>query len=117
MIEHSPDFVPLEGLPPRNGSAWQVAMAHGFFYGEGESGERSSPISAEQIRSSGWDYIALGHNHAGRDVSQGQVKAAYSGSPATFLNRKAQALLVEMDGRRSDPVSVNRIPIPSEYRH
>lgn len=112
MIEHTPEFEPLEGLPPRNGSAWQVALAHGFFYADGEFGERSSPIHAEQIRSSEWDYIALGHNHAPRDVSQGEVKAAYSGSPVTFLSRKAQALVIEMDGRRSEPVSMTSIPIP-----
>ena len=112
MIEHCPEFKPLEGLPQRNGSAWQIAMAHGFYYGEGESGERSSPISARQIRTSGSDYIALGHNHAGGDVSQGDVKAAYSGSPVPFLNRKAQVLLVEMDSRRSDPVSISNLPIP-----
>ncbi len=112
MIEHSPEFKPLEGLPQRNGNTWQVALAHGFYYGDGESGERSSPISARQIRTSGLDYIALGHNHAGGDVSQGGVRAAYSGSPVPFLNRKAQVLLVEMDDRRNDPISISRIPIP-----
>lgn len=112
MTEHTPDFEPLEGLPPRNGSAWQVALAHGFFYADGEFGERSSPIYAEQIRSSEWDYIALGHNHAPREVSQGSVKAAYSGSPVAFLSRKAQALLIEMDGRRSESVCMTSIPIP-----
>ncbi|MFC1886745.1 exonuclease SbcCD subunit D [Thermodesulfobacteriota bacterium] len=113
MIEHSPDFKPLEGLPQRNGNTWQIAMAHGFFYANDEYMERSSPISARQIRCSGWDYIALGHNHAGGDVSQGPVKAAYSGSPVNFLNRKAQALLIVMDDQRDDPVSIKHIPIPS----
>jgi len=113
MVEHSPDFNPLEGLPPRNGNAWQIAMGHGFFYAEGETGDRASPIHAQEIRSSGWDYIALGHNHVHRDVSQGSVKAAYCGSPVTFLNRKGQALLVRLDGNRSEPVFMSAILFPN----
>jgi DNA repair exonuclease SbcCD nuclease subunit len=56
-------------------------MAHGFFYAERQKAERSSPIFAEEIRDTGWDYIALGHQHVLTDVSQGQVAAYYPGAP------------------------------------
>ena len=43
--------------------------------------DRSSPIFAEDIRDTGWDYVALGHQHVLTDVSQGAVTAYYPGAP------------------------------------
>ena len=85
MEEHEPAFRPLARIPVRNDGRWHIAMAHGFFYGEGERPERSSPIFANEIRDSGWDYVALGHQHVQMDVSQGAVTAWYAGSPGTVL--------------------------------
>jgi DNA repair exonuclease SbcCD nuclease subunit len=42
--------------------------------------ERSSPIFADELRDTGWDYIALGHHHVQTDVSQGRVAAYYAGA-------------------------------------
>jgi DNA repair exonuclease SbcCD nuclease subunit len=81
MEEHGPDFRPLEYLPTRYDQRWHIAMAHGFFYETQEAPERSSPIFAEEIRDTGWDYIALGHQHTLTGVSQGKVVAYYPGSP------------------------------------
>lgn len=111
MVEHTPDYQPLKGLPSKNGGAWHVAMAHGFFYPDGESGFRASPIHAHEIRDSGWDYIALGHLHRQVDVSQGPVKAAYSGSPVISWNPEAQALLVILDTRRGEPVTLQKLTL------
>jgi exonuclease SbcD len=111
MIEHTPEYQPLEGLPPKTNGNWHVAMGHGFFYPEGESGFRASPIHARQIRDSGWDYIALGHLHRQVEVSQGPVKAAYSGSPVISWNPEAQALLVTMDPREEDPVTLQKLTL------
>ena len=108
MVQHTPFFEPLAGLPRRNGGAWHIAMAHGFYYGQGESGHRASPIYAHQIRHSNWDYFAFGHTHYHTDVSQGTIKAAYSGSPLPVWNPNAGILLIELDGRRNDPVSVKK---------
>ena len=111
MVEHSPDFQPLEGIPNRDGGAWHVAMAHGFFYTQDESADRSSPIYDQEISGSGWDYIALGHNHYYGDVSQGGVRAAYSGSPVGLWGQDTKAVIVSLDGRRSDPVLLERVDI------
>ncbi len=112
MVDHSPDFQPLEGLPRRSEDAWHVAMGHGFYYEEGDSNGRSSPIHACQIRCSGWDYIALGHKHLHSDVSQGKVKAAYSGTPVpSWAHHEAQVLLVRLDGSRKEPVSVTGLSL------
>lgn len=111
MVEHSPDFQPLEGIPNRDGGAWHVAMAHGFYYLQNEPCDRSSPIYAQDIRRSGWDYIALGHNHYYGDVSQDGVRAAYSGSPVGLWNQETKAVMVSLDGRRTEPVLLKRVDI------
>ena len=81
MEEHEPAFRPLAHLPGRDGRRWCLAMGHGFFYEERQRPERSSPIFADEIRDSGWDYVALGHHHSRIDVSQGRVVAHYAGAP------------------------------------
>jgi DNA repair exonuclease SbcCD nuclease subunit len=85
MAEHEPAFSPLAHIPGRDDRRWSIAMAHGFFYPERERPERSSPIFAEEIRDTGWDYVALGHHHLQADVTQGAVAAWYAGSPGTVL--------------------------------
>ena len=80
MEEHEPGFHPLAHIPTRTDGRWHFAMAHGFFYGTMQEPDRSSPIFAEEIRDTGWDYIALGHVHVPRDLSQGRVKAFYPGA-------------------------------------
>jgi len=81
MEEHTPGFHPLAHIPTRHDSRWHIAMAHGFFYETRQQPDRSSPIFAEEICDTGWDYVALGHQHVLTDVSQGQVTAYYPGAP------------------------------------
>jgi DNA repair exonuclease SbcCD nuclease subunit len=81
MEEHEPGFQPLAHLPVRHDGRWCIAMGHGFFYEERQRPERSSPIFADEVRDTGWDYVALGHHHSRMDVSQGRVAAYYAGAP------------------------------------
>ena len=83
METHEPAFRPLANIPARHArpARWHVAMAHGFFYEDFETPERSSPILAAEIRQTGWDYVALGHKHVMADHSQGSVVAWYPGTP------------------------------------
>ena len=71
MEEHTPDFHPLAHIPTRHDQRWHIAMAHGFFYETRQQPDRSSPIFADEIRDTGWDYVALGHQHVLTNVSQG----------------------------------------------
>ena len=91
MREHVPSFQPLGHIPPRDAGRWSLAMAHGFFYEERQRPERSSPIFADQIRDTGWDYVALGHHHLQADVSQRGVAAWYAGAPGTVLRVELSA--------------------------
>ncbi len=83
METHEPGFHPLADIPTRQGkpARWHVVMAHGFFYEDFETPERSSPIRAAEIRQTGWDYVAMGHKHVMADHSQGSVVAWYPGAP------------------------------------
>ena len=87
VFDHNPDFHPLEGLPPRPGNSWYVPIAHGMFM-DGQIEEfRSSPITPREISEANCDYIALGHVHAFRNVSQNGVPAYYSGAPSGSQRR------------------------------
>jgi len=81
MEEHEPGFQPLAHIPGRDDRRWHLAMAHGFFYESRQRPDRSSPIFADEIRDTGWDYVALGHQHVQTDVSQDGVVAYYAGAP------------------------------------
>lgn len=83
MEEHEPGFQPLAHIPGRDDRRWHLAMGHGFFYDTRQRPDRSSPIFADEIRDTGWDYLALGHQHVQTDVSQGGVVAHYAGAPVT----------------------------------
>ncbi len=87
MREHAPENVPLQDVPPRHGEMWNVGLAHGQVV-EQRVGMASSQITHEEIRRSGFDYLALGHVHVWRDHSQGSTKAYYPGSPvAAYASR------------------------------
>ena len=97
LVEHAPTNRPMAGVPPRIAPAaslsasmhpvaadaashWFVGMAHGHFV-EDRREPRSSLITPDEIAGSGLDYLALGHVHVFRDVSQGTVRACYPGAP------------------------------------
>jgi DNA repair exonuclease SbcCD nuclease subunit len=85
MEEHEPGFQPLANIPGRDARRWCLGMGHGFFYPDRQRPDRSSPIFADEIRDTGWDYLALGHQHVQTNVSQGDVTAYYAGAPGTVL--------------------------------
>jgi DNA repair exonuclease SbcCD nuclease subunit len=112
MQEHEPAFQPLAHIPRRDDRRWCLAMGHGFFYPERQRPERSSPIFADEIRDSGWDYIALGHHHVQTDVSQGQTVAYYSGAPGLeWEDGQREGTVLRIDCSLDDGVRVRRRPV------
>ena len=114
MVEHEPSYRPLGGIPRPQGDAWHIALGHGFFMGDGAPSHRASPIYAEEIRASGWDYVALGHCHAYSDVSQGPVTAYYSGAPGFFPGAPGadgHVALVQCEAGASRQVNVRGIDL------
>lgn len=80
MFEHAPENYPLDGTPDRHDGHWHLGMAHGQVVDE-RVDQGSSPITREEIGTSGFDYLALGHIHVWADHSEASTKAYYCGSP------------------------------------
>jgi DNA repair exonuclease SbcCD nuclease subunit len=112
MEEHVPAFQPLAHIPAREERRWCLAMAHGFFYPERQRPERSSPIFADEVRDTGWDYVALGHHHLRTDVSQSGVAAYYAGAPVLeWGDRHPSATVLRVDFSMHDGVRVQPRPL------
>ena len=99
MTMHTPEFRPLEGMTPAPNGNWLVALAHGHFHFDDDKDTRSAPIYPDDVASAPCDYLALGHWDRHVDVSQGRVKAVYSGAPlgAIQSNDSVAFTLVDLD--------------------
>jgi len=84
MLDHDRTNRPMAGSPPRKGSLWHIGMAHGL-YSDDPDTERSSLISPHEIEASGFDYLALGHVHAHRQMRHGATLACYPGVAASHM--------------------------------
>ncbi len=96
MTQHTPEFRPLDGMPRGQGGRWLVAMAHAHFHFDDDRDRRSSPIFPQDVARAPCDYLALGHWDRHTDVSQGQVKAIYSGAPVESAGT-GQVTVVDLD--------------------
>ena len=73
---------PLAGIPrPQENGYWHIAVAHGYYVSSKLPLSPSYHITMEEIVTSGWDYIALGHIPVFRCICSEPVKAYYCGSP------------------------------------
>ena len=76
MVEHSPDFLPLDMCPERpTDCKWYLGMGHGIFVPHGGETDRSSPIPMKHIEDSCCDYLALGHHHAAMELVNDKATA------------------------------------------
>ncbi len=77
------DVQPMAGIPqPRGDGRWNIAVAHGYCVSTRPPLFYSYLITEEEIITSGWDYIALGHIAVFRRICDEPVRAYYCGSPA-----------------------------------
>ena len=109
LVEHSPEYRPLSGLPEPVPHAWNIGLAHGFFT-EVET-NRSSPITPAEIEASGYDYIALGHIHVFGDVSQGRTRAFYCGTPAPLYASSEAGWVLQINCIPDQPIQVERLMV------
>ena len=74
---------PMAGIPqPEENGRWHIAVAHGYYVDGEPPLFPSYHITEEEIVTSGYDYVALGHIVEFRCVHSGSVKAYYCGSPS-----------------------------------
>jgi DNA repair protein SbcD/Mre11 len=92
MIDHDPSNKPMAGSPPRTRDLWHIGMAHGLYTDEPDTG-RSSLITSEEVAASGFDYLALGHVHAHRQMRHGATLACYPGVPAPYFGTTGSGCL------------------------
>ena len=99
MPMHTPDFRPLAEMPANTNGHWLVALAHAHFHFDYDTDTRSAPIFPNEVAQAPCDYLALGHWDRHVDVSQGSVKAVYSGSPlgATHSNETVTVTVADLD--------------------
>jgi len=109
LVEHSPDYRPLFGMPEPLPHVWNIGLGHGFFT-EVET-NRSSPITPAEIEQSGYDYIALGHIHVFGDVSQGRTRAFYCGTPAPLYASSEAGWVLQVNCAPGEAVQVNRLMV------
>ncbi len=94
---------PLKGLDLAGDPAdtvWRIGMVHGSIAIPGKTDRDEVVVTAEEIASSGLDYLALGHWHAAQEGKAGTVAYAYAGAPeavALDQDRAGKVLLVELD--------------------
>ena len=101
MTEHTPEYRPLQGAPAKSDLCWNVGLAHGQVVNT-ETEYVSSTISEDEIRTSGFDYLALGHVHVWQDYQLGNTLACYPGSPVkAFATTRGGffAMLTLQDGK------------------
>ncbi len=110
LVEHTPEYHPLSGIPTRDPDLWNIALAHGFFMEDGDS-YRSSPITVEEIAASGYDYIALGHVHIWSDVSQGATRALYCGTPAPLYSGDHCGWSAWVECIPGEPVRIEKVMV------
>jgi len=99
VVVHDGENRPLGDISDPMEGMWNVAVAHGHVHQGPKPSIYSSIIKPAEICKSGYHYIALGHWHFNCDVSCGDVKAQYSGSPfgPTLDGTRGTGLLVTLD--------------------
>lgn len=108
MVSHTPEFQPLGGIADPEKDLWNIAMGHGIYVGKGGQTFRSSPVKAEEIGASQYDYIALGHHHALLDVSTEDTCAFFSGSPSPISTQdQGTFLTVELQPNETTQATIH----------
>jgi DNA repair exonuclease SbcCD nuclease subunit len=110
MLDHVPSNKPLAGCPARTRDLWHIGMAHGLYVDYPES-ERSSLITADEIEASGFDYLALGHVHAHRQMRHGRTVACYPGVPAAHLGTRPQGCMAVVELRPGKQAQVRELAL------
>ncbi len=84
---------PLKGLKPSISSKFHIAMAHGSFYIPGKAEEDDHVFRLEEVKTSGMDYLALGHWHGIYNCSK-EPPAWYSGPPEWIPDQRERGAVL-----------------------
>jgi DNA repair exonuclease SbcCD nuclease subunit len=104
MLDHDRSNKPLAGCPPRKRNLWHIGMAHGLYTDDPDT-DRSSLITPHEVEASGFDYLALGHVHAHRQMRHGKTLACYPGVPAAYYGTETEGCMTVVDLVPGKPVN------------
>jgi len=96
---------PLKGLNRLTSSKFHIAMAHGAFYIPGKAAEDDHVFRLEEVKTSGMDYLALGHWHEIYQCSE-RPEAWYSGPPEWIPDQKEKGAVLLVSLSDSGEVKV-----------
>jgi DNA repair exonuclease SbcCD nuclease subunit len=96
MLDHSLSNKPMAGAPSRKDNLWHIGMAHGL-YVEDPDTARSSLITPQEIEASGFDYLAMGHVHAHRQMFHGETLACYPGVAAAHMGTQPHGCMAMVE--------------------
>lgn len=115
MLDHAPSNRPMKSAPARVRDMWHIGMAHGLYMDDPES-ERSSLITPQEIAASGFDYLALGHVHAHRQMRHGDTVACYPGVPAAHMGTRETGSMAIVDLSPGEIVRITEHPVHGKAR-
>lgn len=99
VIEHSPRFRPLAGVPRPPDGRWGIIVAHGDVQETEDPTLLGSPIYPSELAAVEWDYVALGHIPRFLEVSCGRAVGCYAGNTAGTAIAPPGAVVVDLDER------------------
>jgi DNA repair exonuclease SbcCD nuclease subunit len=97
---------PLKGLKPSTSSKFHIAMAHGSFYIPEKVAEDDHVFRLEEVKTSGMDYLALGHWHRVYSCSE-KPPAWYSGPPEWIPDQRERGAVLLVSILDSSEVNVD----------
>ena len=112
MKVHTPEFKPLEGMVRSQTDNWLIALAHGHFHFDDDKDIRSAPIYPDEVEHAVCDYLALGHWDRHVDVSQGNVRAVYSGAPLGAVQTNDTVAFTLVDLNPLEGVQTRQVTTP-----
>ena len=109
LMNYSGDVRPMAEAPrPNRKGYWHVAIAHGYFVDTEPPIFPSLHISHEEVSTSGYDYVALGHWPNFRCVCPAPVVAYYCESPSWLFPNSTVNIVDFTEGQG---VQVTRYPL------
>ena len=102
---------PLANLAPDGTPGYHIAVAHGSVAIPGKSAPDDWPIPLEQIESSGFNYVALGHWHSNFQTPTKDVTAAYCGTPECLSFKQQDCGWANMLTLNEGKVNVEKIQV------
>jgi len=101
---------PIKSVKRMDGDGRHILLAHGSFMIPNKTEPDDHPFELDDIESSGFDYVALGHWHSVFELPTKDVRAAYCGSPERLAfdqTGSGNVLLVNID----DSVKIDKMPV------